>query len=207
MVTEGIGNMYLPLLTQVTVLLKRENWCHLIFYSLCFIEPETHKLFHEYLLDERMTQRDVCLFWSGWLCHHPAHHFLGKSGPKGIMCQCVGSCGGKITWTIYAKGLSFPEGPYIFNVPMALFSKTNTGDPLGQETQIQRTMNARQNGSVLFFNHSTSIDHLPNMVLGTEQSTSDQDNLSLRTLQASGREIIIIANMYWVLIIWNSSNI
>lgn len=77
---------------------------------------------------------------------------------------------------IYAKGRSLPEGPYIFNIPIALFPKTNIGDPLGQETQIQRTMNALQNGSVLFFNHSTSIDHLSNMVLGTKQSSRDQDN-------------------------------
>ena len=53
------------------------------------------------------------------------HITIHEIWPRGTLCQCVRLPGGKITSTIYAKGLFLPEGPYNFNILVALFSKTN----------------------------------------------------------------------------------
>lgn len=175
MVTKGMGNTHSPFLTQFPGLWQTENWHHLISDSLC-LQSQQHISYamHTCWMNEWPTEIHVyfCLM-TLFLSRVP---LFVRIWLKGTLSVC-GVLWRENNLSYLCKGPIFACSLLYLQFTMALFSKTNTGDPLGQEAHIQITVNALQNRSALFFNHSTSLDHLPDIVLGTEKSSGDQDNM------------------------------
>lgn len=174
MVTKGMGNMYLPFLTQVPGLLERENWCHLISYSLCFTEPETHKLCHAYL-NEWMTYRDPCIF----LSHDSAtkqHTTFMRIWLKETLSVC-GDSWGQNNRSYLWKGPIFAWRFWCLPYPNGLVLKDKHRRPFGTRCTHSDTSECPSKQKCSFIQSLHFYGSFAKMVLGTEKSSGDQDNL------------------------------
>lgn len=112
-----------------------------------------------------------------------------RYGPRGALWKCTRPPGGKITWALFAKGLTAWR-LYTFNTPMALFSETNTEVWDRRHTVPFKT--------ALFFLQSFISPYLNicQMWCWAQSNPIVTRTVPGRTSSANGREIIITGNTF-----------
>lgn len=144
----------------------------LVSTSMDVKRSQAHKICFMNTCWPNKRPRDPCIFLSQLASAASQHTTFHEIWPRGTSRPCVSPPRGKITWATYTKGLFLLEGLYNFNIPVAFFSETNSENPWDRST-CSKASETHPHRRVLFFYHPTSVE-LPNMVLGTEQSSSDK---------------------------------